>query len=87
MPTEQTTLITYRLRTGPDGDLEGYLFSDAKHARQWLGQPLVRDDRYYLEKVEISGEDVTCPHCDGSGYRPRVFKVLARMTVQEFLNG
>ena len=52
-----------------------------------LRQPLVRDEKYYLEKVEIAGDDATCPHCNGSGYQPRVFKVLQRMTVQEFLNG
>ena len=87
MPNDKTTLVTYRLRTGPDVDLEGYLFADEKHARRWLSQPLARNAEYYLEKVEISGDDATCPYCQGSGWQPRVFKVLGRMTAEEFLNG
>lgn len=81
------TIATIRLRTGPDRDLEGYLFSDEAHARQWLSQKLIREhlDEYYLERLEISAEEATCPTCRGTGCMPRRFRVLGRLSAAEFL--
>lgn len=37
------------LRTRPPGrDLDLYIFADTEHARAWLSQPFVTDDKYQV---------------------------------------
>ena len=78
----QTTIRLLSRRDRPD-TLNGYVFSDLKHAREWLTQGFVDHDAYMLEKVEV-GERHRCRWCDGSGFRQSI-KPTGKMTVDEFL--
>ena len=65
-------------------DLDGYVFADMTHARQWLSQPFVHDFGISaLEIVEVS--DLRgCPKCGGTGYTQTV-KSIRKLTLDEFL--
>lgn len=76
--------LTVRMRRcGPDRTLNGYVFTDMAHARQWLSQEFVKGD-VDLDEVEI-GPIVRCRSCNGSGFRQDQ-KMRGRLTLEEVLH-
>ena len=75
---------TNRMRRATERTLDGYIFTDRAHAREWLRQPFVDMAGIQLEEVEV-GPLVPCPRCGGSGHR-RDVRVIRRLTTEEALN-
>ena len=66
-----------------DRTLDGYIFTDREHARQWLSQVCIKRDEVRLEEVAV-GPVMCCPRCGGSGVRQDV-KLLRKITIEELL--
>lgn len=77
----QTTTIRMRICDG-DRTLNGYIFANRDHARQWLSQPFMADKKVQLEEVEV-GPMTKCSRCGGSGIHPARVKVLREITIKE----
>jgi hypothetical protein len=75
-----STTIRMR-RCGADQTLNGYIFSDHKHAREWLSQSFVNLAEVMLEEVEV-GPTMPCQRCGGSGSH-RVVKPGRRLSAEE----
>lgn len=82
---DPTTSRTIRMMRGGDHTLNGYVFTDLDHARQWLSQSFVDRAKTEIEEVEV-GLWGGCPHCGGAGWT-RPTKVIGKLTVDEFLEG
>lgn len=75
-------MTTIRMRRcGMDRTLDGYVFSDMAHARQWLSQGFVRRAEIQLEEVTVEPPK-RCPRCDGAGHLD-VVRFLRKLTPQE----
>lgn len=72
------------VRCGTSRTLDGYIFTDREHARQWLSQPYIDIGSIVLEEVEV-GPLMACPRCAGSGFRQDV-KRIRRLTPEETAN-
>ena len=79
----QTTRTLKLIERAKDSTLTGYLFTDLKHAYEWLTQKWVKPELFALQEVDV-GPLVRCRRCDGSGFHQTV-KPLRRLTVDEFL--
>jgi hypothetical protein len=67
------------LLTNPRGrDLDGYIFQDEAHAREWLSQSFVSDDAYKVAIVQVGIRS-----CCGRRYAK---KRLRTLRVGEFLH-
>lgn len=82
MTNETTIRMLYPKQ---ENTLDGYVFSNMEHARQWLAQPFVDPSEIRLEEVQV-GELCRCRYCGGSGFRQSV-NVVRKLTVAEFLKG
>ena len=81
-PVDQMTLrMHWRGST-----LDGYIFSDQEHARQWLMQPIIDRAKISLEPVEV-GAFRPCPNCCGSGFHRAVKSVGNKVSAKDFLFG
>lgn len=78
-----TASVRLRVRANGDRTLQGYVFTDRRHAREWLTQAWVKPEDFTLESVEV-GESCRCTRCGGSGF-VQTMKTTGKMTVQEFL--
>lgn len=74
---------TLRMRE-KGSSLDGYIFSDREHARQWLRQPCINREAILVEPVEVSPL-VRCTKCSGEGFHQTVKAVGGKMTAAEFL--
>jgi len=63
--------------------LNGYVFRDLAHARQWLSQAFVKPDEISLDTVSV-GPIKRCPRCNGDGYT-EIVRFVGKTTVEEFL--
>jgi len=70
-----------RIRLNTKGDLDGYLFSDNEHARNWLRQIFVQAPEYMVSIVDAE-EKRKCPHCGKVDHR---IKVITTMRPEQFL--
>lgn len=83
MTDQPITTIRMHYPKEPDHTSNGYIFTDMKHARDWLTQKFVRPAEISLEEVAV-GELVRCRHCDGIGYKQSV-RPVRKLSVGEFL--
>jgi hypothetical protein len=68
------------LKTKPAGsEMDGYVFVDDHHARQWLLQKFITEERY-----EVAIVNAKTRACCGELY---AIKEVTRMSVSEFLQG
>lgn len=64
--------------------LDGYIFTDLDHARQWLRQPIIDQSKITVELVEV-GEYHPCRMCGGTGHHQKVKVLGDRISAMEFL--
>ena len=67
-------------------ELNGYVFADEEHAREWLRQSWVDLTEITLEQVEV-GEQRKCHMCGGRGYHQTVKTTASRQPATEFMKG
>jgi hypothetical protein len=66
-------------------DLNGYIFIDMTHARNWLSQSFVHEMPIRSLEVVALGDMKRCPRCKGEGFTQAVSRLDERFTVSEFL--
>jgi hypothetical protein len=84
MDDESQTTLRIRYPRGVYSTMDGYVFSDIGHARQWLTQAFVDPTEFSLEEVE-RGSLTRCRMCAGSGFHQSIKPTGRRLTVGEFL--
>lgn len=80
-PEHQTTTFRMRYR---GNTLDGYVFTDLDHARQWLMQPIIDRSKIQIEPVEV-GEPRQCRMCSGTGYHQTIKVVGQKVSAFQFL--
>lgn len=68
-----------------DNTLNGYVFSDRAHARQWLSQKFVDLSEITLQEVSL-GELRRCRMCDGTGYHLSVKATGDKMPAKNWMD-
>ena len=80
------TTSTFRMHFPRDryNTLDGYVFANREHARQWFMMNRVDRSNITLEPVEI-GEMRPCRRCGGSGFHQSVKTTSDRISAIKFL--
>lgn len=82
MRDHEAAHVTYRMvRVGDENTLNGYVFTDKRHAHEWLSQGFVDRTKIVLDEVQV-GPLMPCRQCGGSGFQQHV-KKIRRLTEAE----
>lgn len=66
------------------GSLDGYVFADHGHAREWLAQRCVDPSKIRIQPVSVSPPR-KCRTCGGAGYHQTVVATGPRVGARDWL--
>lgn len=66
---QSETVYVLKSPRGSDDDLDGYVFADAKHAQEWIDQPLMKGSGASIVRVEATSSSRRCACCGAIHWR------------------